>query len=59
MQVLAEEQRVVRPGQVSDELGQRFERELAETAVEPARRVAASVALARRDDVTMHGAQMF
>lgn len=57
-QVLGEQQVVVRPGEMADQLLERVERHLTEAAVERARGVLVRGAGARRYHVPVHGAQV-
>lgn len=59
IQVLSEQQVVVRPGKVADQLLERIERHLTEAAVESGRRLLVGGAGAGRYDVPVHRAQVF
>lgn len=58
VQVLGEQQVVVRPGEVADQLLERVERHLTEAAVERGRRLLVGGAGAGRYDVPVHRAQV-
>jgi len=59
IKVLGEQQVVVRPGKVADQLLKRIERHLTEAAVESGRRLLVGRAGAGRYDIPVHRAQVF